>query len=154
LEKLLVESNFRVLEINHLESHGYLSNIDELDDQTPMTQIQGKVSSSTCYCDIFSYLLTLKCPDDMTPSKERTFKLHVVKYCIIDAQLYWKDPLGFLLSFLIASETKGVINEFHEGVCGGHHAWRAMTYKILRAGYHCPKLFTDVNAKVRACKSC
>jgi hypothetical protein len=39
-------------------------------------------------------------------------------------------------------------------VCGGHHAWRETTYKILRAGYYCPKLFTNVNAKVRSYNSC
>jgi hypothetical protein len=38
-------------------------------------------------------------------------------------------------------------------VCGGHHAWREMTYKILRDGYYWPKLFTNVNAKVRAYNS-
>jgi hypothetical protein len=48
----------------------------------------------------------------------------------------------------------GLINEFQEGLCGGHDAWRETTYKILRAGYYWPKLFTDVNAKVRACNSC
>jgi hypothetical protein len=79
----------------------------------------------------------------------RTLKLHAIKYCIIDDQLYWKDPLGFLLCCLTEPETQGVINEFHEGVCGEHHAWRETTYKILRAGYYWPKLFTDVNAKVR-----
>jgi hypothetical protein len=81
-------------------------------------------------------------------------KLHVVKYCIIEGQLYWKDPLGFLLSCLIESETEEVINEFYEGVCGGHHAWRETTYKILRSGYYWLKLFTDVNTKVRACNPC
>jgi hypothetical protein len=44
-----------------------------------------------------------------------------------------------------------VINEFHKGICGGLHTWRATTYKILRVGYYWPKLVTDVNAKVRAC---
>jgi hypothetical protein len=58
----------------------------------------------------------------MTPSKDRTLKLHAVKYCIMDSQLYWKDPLVFLLSCLVESKTERVINEFHEGVCGGHHA--------------------------------
>jgi hypothetical protein len=89
----------------------------------------------------------------MTTSKARTLKLHTVKYCVIDNQLYWKDPLGFLLSFLIESETKGIINEFHEGECGGHHTYREMTYNILKAVYYWPKLFTDVNAKVRASNS-
>jgi hypothetical protein len=90
----------------------------------------------------------------MTPSKERTLKLQAIKYCIINAKLYWKDPLGFLLCCLTESETEGVIDEFHKGVCGGHHAWRETTYKILREGYYWPKLFTDVNARVRACNSC
>jgi hypothetical protein len=65
----------------------------------------------------------LQCPSELTPSKARTLKLHDVKYYIIDAKLYWKDPLGFLLRCLVENETEGVIYEFHVGLCGGHHAW-------------------------------
>jgi hypothetical protein len=137
-----------------LQAYEEIPDIEEFDDQIPTTQIQEKFSSSAWYKDIVSYLLTLQCPSDMTPSKARTLKLHAVKYCIMDSQLYWKDPLGFLLSCLVESETERVINEFHEGVCGGHHAWRETTYKILREGYYWPKLFTDVNVKVRACNPC
>jgi hypothetical protein len=36
-------------------------------------------------------------------------------------------------------------------VCGGHHAWRATAYKILRAIYYWFTLFVDTNALVRAC---
>jgi hypothetical protein len=72
----------------------------------------------------------------------------------MDSQLYWKDPLGSLLSFLVESETERVINEFHEGVYGGHHTWRETTYKILRVGYYWMKLFTNVNDKVRTCNPC
>jgi hypothetical protein len=32
MEKLLAESNFRALGLNYLESHGYIPNIEELDD--------------------------------------------------------------------------------------------------------------------------
>ena len=39
-------------------------------------------------------------------------------------------------------------------MCGGHHAWRETTYKILRARYYWPNLFNDVNAKVISCNSC
>ena len=81
-------------------------------------------------------------------------KLHAVKYCIIDAKLYWKDPLGFLLRCLVEIKIEGVIDEFHVGVCGGHHAWRETTYKILRARYYWPKLFTMVKTKVRNCVPC
>jgi hypothetical protein len=129
--------------------------MNELDEQISESESKRSLrSSSDWYKDIVSYLLTLKCPSDLSPSKARTLKLHAVKYCISESQLYWKDPLGFLLVCLVESETEKVINEFHEGVCGGHHAWRETTYKILRAGYYWPKLFSDVNAKVRACNPC
>ena len=122
LAKLLAESNFRTLGINHLQAYEEIPDIEEFDDQIPITQIQEKFSSSSWYKCIVSYLLTLQCPGNMTPSKARTLKLHAVKYCIMDSQLYWKDPLGFLLSCLVESEMERVINKFHKGVCGGHHA--------------------------------
>ena len=122
LAKLLAESNFRTLGINHLQAYEEIPDIEEFDDQIPITQIQEKFSSSSWYKCIVSYLLTLQCPSNMTPSKARTLKLHAVKYCIMDSQLYWKDPLGFLLSCLVESEMERVINKFHKGVCGGHHA--------------------------------
>jgi hypothetical protein len=58
-----------------------------------------------------------------------------------------------LLYCLIESETEGVIDEFHEGVCRGHHSWRETTYTTLRAEYYWPNLFTDVNARVIAFNS-
>jgi hypothetical protein len=56
--------------------------MDELDDQIVITSIEEKFTTSVWYNDIVSYLLTLKCPSDMTPSKVKTLKLHAVKYCI------------------------------------------------------------------------
>jgi hypothetical protein len=105
LAKLLAESNFRALEMNHLQAYKELPDIEEFDVTIPTTEIQEKFSSSAWYSDIVSYLLTLQCPSNMTPSKARTLKLHMVKYCIVENKLYWKDPLGFLLRCLIESET-------------------------------------------------
>ena len=113
-----------------------------------MTEIQGKFSTFTWYRDIVHYLLMLQCPSELTPSKARMLKLHAINHCIIDAKLYWKDPLGFLLRFLVETETEGFMDEFHVGVCGGHHVWRATAYKILRVGCYWPKLFIEVNTKV------
>jgi hypothetical protein len=154
LAKLLAESNLKALGINQLqENEGFLE-IDELDITTPITEIQDKFSTSAWYHNIVSYLLTLQCPSELTPCKIRTLKLHDVIYCIIDGKLYWKDPLGFLLSYLVETKTERVIDEFHEGVCGGHHAWWATAYKILRVEYYWPRLFTDANTKVRTCTPC
>jgi hypothetical protein len=154
LAKLLAESNFKALEINHLqEVEGFLD-INQFDVIAPATKISEKFSSSAWYSEIVSYLLNLQCPSDLTSSKARTLKLHAVKYCIVDGKLYWKDPLGLLLGCLVENKIEKVINEFHERVCGGHHTWRATAYKILRDGYYWPKLFNDVNARVRSCNPC
>jgi hypothetical protein len=52
------------------------------------------------------------------------------------------------MRFLAETETDSVIDEFHVELCGGHHAWQATTYKILRAEYYWPKMFTEMNTKV------
>jgi hypothetical protein len=154
LAKLLAESNFRALSINGLQECEESVDMNELDEKTSAIRIEEKFASSDWYKNIVSYLLTLKCPSDLSPSKARMLKLHAVKYYISESQLYWKDPLGFMLVCLVESKTKKVISEFHEGVCRGHHAWRATTYKILRAGYYWPKFFSNVNAKVKTCNPC
>jgi hypothetical protein len=154
LAKLLDESNLRDLDINCLQGEDGNTHLQESDDQTHPSKVEEKFISSSWYKDIVFYLLNLKCLDGLSPAKCRTLKLHTVKYCISENQLYWKDPLGFLLVCLVESETPRVIEEFHEGICGGHHAWRATAYNILRAGYYWPKLFSNVNAKVRAYYSC
>jgi hypothetical protein len=136
LAKLLAESNFRALGINNSQEEEEWVDVNELEDQMVENRIEEKFASSNWYKDIVTYLLTLKCPADLSPSKSRTLKLHAVKYCISEKRLYWKDPLGFLLVCLVESETKEVIGQFHEGVYGGHHAWRDTTYKILRVGYY------------------
>jgi hypothetical protein len=58
------------------------------------------------------------------------------------------------LNCLTEEETEEIIIEFHKGICGGHHAWRATAYKILRVGYYWPSLFSDVNHMVRPCVEC
>jgi hypothetical protein len=156
LARLLAESNLKVLGINHIseisEDSSFIA--EETDIQQSVNTINEKFSSSKWYQNIIFYLQNLQCPPNLTPPKTRSLKLKAVKYCIINEQLYWRDPLGFLLTCLIESETENVIDEFHKGIYGGHHAWRATTYKILREGYYWPNLFADVSAKVRACKEC
>jgi len=80
--------------------------------------------------------------------------LKAAKYCIINANLYYKDPLSILLLCLTELETEGIIDQFHIGFCGGHYAWRATTYKILRGGFYWQTLFLQVGAKARGCVPC
>jgi hypothetical protein len=90
----------------------------------------------------------------MEKNKGRELKLKSIKYCLDDKILYWKDPLGVLLISLDPQEVQRSMSDFHESLCGGNQFWRTTTYKILRAGYFCPSLFTDVFSKIRTCVKC
>jgi hypothetical protein len=92
--------------------------------------------------------------DGLQRSKARALKFKVVKYYLIDQVLYWKDPLGVILKCMSTPEAEMVVAEFHSGLCGGHHFWRATAHKILRAGYYWPTVFTDVYKRVKACIKC
>jgi hypothetical protein len=119
LAKLLAESNLRALDINFLQGEDGDTCLQKLDHRTYPSEVEEKFVSSDWYKDIVFYLLNLKCPDGLTPNKYRTLKLHAVKYCISKNQLYWKDPLGFLLVCLVESKIPRVIEEFHEESVGG-----------------------------------
>jgi hypothetical protein len=73
-----------------------------------------------------------------------------MNYFILRENLFWKDPWGILLNCPTKEEIEGIDNEFHKGVCGGHHGWRAIAYNILRDGYYWHLLFSDVNCMVIA----
>jgi hypothetical protein len=117
-------------------------------------QVHQKKFDSLWYKDIVYFLQNLQAPPDFDKEKVRSLKLKVAKYCIMNQSLFWKDPGGMLLKCIDEEESHKVISEFHKGECGGHHFWKATTYKILRVGYYWPTLFTNVFSKVRACVEC
>ena len=82
LAKLLAKSNFKALGINNLQGYEGHGDVNKPDDQIDISRIEEKFALSDWYKDIVSYLLTLKCPSDLSPTKARTLTLHAVKYCI------------------------------------------------------------------------
>ena len=83
-------------------------------------KIMDYYSASTWYADIVYFLLFLQCPEHLDRKAARSLKLKATKYCLVEEQLFWKDPGGILLRCLDKSEIEGVISESHEGACGGH----------------------------------
>ena len=57
-------------------------------------------STSTWYADIVYFLLFLQCPEDFDRKAARSLKLKATKYCLVEEQLFWKDPGGILLRCL------------------------------------------------------
>jgi hypothetical protein len=59
-----------------------------------------------------------------------------------------------LLRCLDPHETQKIIFDFHGSLCGGHHFWKTIAYKILRVGYYWPTLLNDVYENIKDCLKC
>jgi hypothetical protein len=132
LARLLVESNCKSLGVNFMNIN--LENqqagfADKISHATPIS------TEYTWYKDIIHFLQKLRPPNGLEKNKVRDLKLKEIKYCLIAQVLYWKDPLGVLLRCIDPQEAQRGIIYFHDNLCGGHHFWRAIDYKILRFGY-------------------
>jgi hypothetical protein len=107
------ESNFHALDIN------FLSTLDEQEElATP--QVTEVFATSPCYAYLNFVLHHLQSPTGFTKTKARFLKLKDLKYCILNGNLYLKDARGILLNCLLKDEADKVMQEFHEGDCGGH----------------------------------
>jgi hypothetical protein len=151
LARLLDESNCKALGINFINT--FLENQQaELSDTS--SEVNPPLTECSWYRDIIFFLQKLQPPDGMEKRKVRALKIRSIKYCLIDQVLYWKDPLRVLLRCLDPHEAQKIMSDFHDSLCGGNHFWRTTTYKILRADYLFPSLFTNVCSKIRACVKC
>jgi hypothetical protein len=147
LAKLLVESNCKSLGADFINDYS-VDQQAELSDKSPQDSLS--LAECTWYVDIIYFLQKLKPPDGMGKSKSRALKLKEIRYCLIDQILYWKHPLGVLLRCLDPQEAQRIMFDFHSSLCGGHHFWKTIAYKILRARYYWPNLFIDVCKEIRA----
>ena len=144
----MAESTLHPLDINLIAA------MSEEDEENLPTQVSKIFLLSPWYSDIVFVLQNLSSPPRMDKNKSRTLKLKVAKFCIMNGALYWKDPNGVLLNFLVEEEAKQVMEDFHKGDCGGHLFWKTTTNKILRAEYYWPTLFSDVYKTVTSCHEC
>jgi hypothetical protein len=120
----------------------HLSEVIEEEWATP--PISKKFLNSAWYVDIIFVLKNLQAPPEFSKTKARLLKFKATKFCTVNELLYWKDMGGILLSCLIEEEADKSIREFHKGDYGGHHYWKTVVHKILRAGFYWRTIFPDV----------
>ena len=56
----------------------------------------------------------------MEKTRARFLKQKARRFCILSGSLYWKEPGGILLNYVIEEEAKRLTKEFHVGDYGGH----------------------------------
>ena len=114
LSKMMAQSNCVVLGVNLL---------DDLSDNTAQSE-EGQVHPyfyASLWCnDVLYVLQNLQAPLELNKTQATVVKLKVVKFCILNGYLYWKDPGEVLFNCLLENEAKEKMQEFHKGDCGGH----------------------------------
>ena len=73
---------------------------------------------------------------------------------MLDERLYYRTIDGVLLKCLSLEESKTLMDEVHEGVCGAHQLAYKMKWVIRSNGYFSPTMLEDCFAYYKGCQEC
>jgi hypothetical protein len=79
------------------------------------------------------------------PGGSRNKKVHrqVLKYTLIDDDLYRRTIDRLLLKYLSDEQAHIAMGEVHEGICGSHSSAFKMKWMLRRAGLYWPTMVSD-----------
>ena len=77
-----------------------------------------------------------------------------MRFFLDEKVLYKKGKDQILLRCVDAHETKKIVREIHEGVCGTHASGHMMAKQIMRAEYYWMTLKNDCIDYIRKCHKC
>ena len=100
------------------------------------------------------FLLTGIIPKDFEKSKKYGFVRRASKYKLIGDTLYMQGADLVLRRVPWKEELYKVLEENHEGACGGHFAFKITLHKILQEGYVWPSVQKDVHHWCKSCERC
>lgn len=107
------------------------------------------------YDDIKFYLMHGEPSQGLTAAQKDAVRKRSKQYVIVgDNTLCRRSYDGILLVCLGKTEARTVLEQVHEGVCGGHIGPRAMAAQIRRLGYYWPYMENDCLQKVKTCDTC
>nr|ABA97489.1 retrotransposon protein, putative, unclassified [Oryza sativa Japonica Group] len=91
---------------------------------------------------------------DPTLKVDRKIRRQAFKYTLLDGDLYRRNIDGVLLKCLDKDQSKVVMGEVHEGICGTHQSAHKMNWLLRRAGFYWPKMIDDCFKYYRGCEAC
>ena len=118
LAKLVTDSNCESLQLNFLSNHS--------NQLYSRLQVITYFTLSPWYSDIVYVLQNLQASPRLSKTRARSMKLNATKFCIMNQYLYWKDPRGILLNYLLEIEARQTMKEFHRGICGEDNSWKVI----------------------------
>ena len=81
-------------------------------------------------------------------------RYQLTRFCLLQWTLYKRSFSGPLLRCFLPKETKYIIREIHEGICGNHSGTRSIVRKAIRQRYFWPQMERDAMAFTQKYDTC
>jgi len=101
---------------------------------------------------ISRYITSGELPSE--PHERTKLKRRSCSFTLVEGVLYKRCFIQPRIKCLGPNETKEVLADVHDGICGQHLGAKAFTKKILRAGYFWPTMQKDAKDYVNLCDKC
>ena len=118
----------------------------------PYSMIVAPVESVPSWMDpIWNYIIDGSLPGD--PKEAAKIRARSARFTH-KGSLYKRGFFTPFLKCISGEDTKYVLREVHEGICGNHIRARALAGKVLRQGYYWPTILKDATDLVKKCRIC
>ena len=114
----------------------------------PVLEILSAVIDDDWRKEIIDYL------KDLSRKVERRVRFQATKYVLLDEELYCCTIDGVLLKCLSDDESKSLMGEIHEVVCGAHQSAFKIKWMIRRNGYYWPTILENCFKYFKGCQGC
>ena len=119
----------------------------------PYSMMVAPIRSVPSWIDpIWDYVNDETLPDD--PKEAAKIRVRSSRFTNHKGSLYKR---GFFTPFpkcIAGEDTKYVLREVHDGICGNHIGARTLAGKVLRQGYYWPTILKDATDLVKKCRIC
>ena len=99
---------------------------------------------------IWDYLIDGSLPDD--PKEAAKIRARSARFTNHKGSVYKRGLFTPILKCIAGKDTKYVLREVHEGICGNHIGARALAVKVLRQGYYWHTILKDATDLVKKCR--
>jgi ribonuclease HI len=95
----------------------------------------------------------LKCIRDQGKTMDKKVKQQVLKFTLIDDELYQRTNDDMLLKCLGEEQAKVAVREVHDKICGAHQSAYKMNWLLRRAGFYWPTMMVDCVKYEKGCEA-
>ena len=88
----------------------------------------------------------------LEPAEARVVKKNASRYTLFDGKLFRHGYTHPILSCVNGEQCTRIMAELHEGICGSHIDGRALSSKVIRAGYYWPTMKEECTRYTQRCK--